>query len=107
MCATGVKWGCFIQSHPVKPGETYAVQADCLPRGASNPTVVVRWQTAESRWTHEHDDHTFVFKPREGIPAETEQRSAVQAGEWQTPKRRRQSRFVEFAIKPAFPRCYH
>ena len=25
---------------------------DCLPRGASNPTVVVRWQTAESRWTH-------------------------------------------------------
>ena len=63
--ATGVKWGCFIQSHPVKSGETYAVQADCLPRGASNPTLVVRWQTAESRWTHEHDDRTFGFKPRE------------------------------------------
>lgn len=64
--ATGVKWGCFLQSSSVRPGETYAVQADCLPRGASNPTLVVRWQTAGSRWTHEHDDRTFVFKPREG-----------------------------------------
>jgi len=63
--ATGVRWGCFIQSHAVKPGETYAIQADCLPRGASNPTLVVRWQTAESRWTHESDDRTFVFQPRE------------------------------------------
>lgn len=64
--ATKVKWGCFIQSHSVKPGETYAVEADCLPRGASNPTLVMRWQTAESRWTHEHDDRTFVFKPQQG-----------------------------------------
>jgi hypothetical protein len=64
--AMRVKSGCLIQSHPVKPGETYAVQADCLPQGASNPTLVVRWQTAESRWTHEPDDRTFVFKPREG-----------------------------------------
>ena len=35
--AARVKQGCLIQSHPVKPGETYAVQADCLPRGASKP----------------------------------------------------------------------
>jgi hypothetical protein len=61
-----VQWGCFIQSTPVKPGETYAIQADCLPRGASNPTLVVRWQTGESRWTHQHADRTFVFKPGEG-----------------------------------------
>jgi hypothetical protein len=64
--ATGVKRGCFMQSHNVKPGETYAVQVDCLPHGTSNPTLVVRWQTAESRWTHERDDRTFVFRPREG-----------------------------------------
>jgi len=64
--AMRVKSGCLIQSHPVKPGETYAVQADCLPQGASNPTLVVRWQTADSRWTHEPDDRTFLFKPREG-----------------------------------------
>lgn len=61
-----VKWGCFLQSHEVKPGETYAVQADCLSRGSSNPTLIVRWQTAESRWTHEADDHTFVFKSGTG-----------------------------------------
>jgi len=64
--AAGVKSGCFIQSHDVRPGETYAVQAECLPRGASNPTLIARWQTAEGRWTHEHDDRTFVFRPDEG-----------------------------------------
>ena len=63
---TGVKWGCFIQSHDVMPGETYAVQADCLPRGASSSTLVVRWQTPAGRWTHEPDDRTFVFKPGPG-----------------------------------------
>jgi len=61
-----VRWGCFLQSHEVKPGETYAVQADCLLRGSSNPTLIVRWQTAESRWIHEPDDRTFVFKPGTG-----------------------------------------
>lgn len=64
--AMTVKWGCFLQSHEVNPGETYAVQADCLSRGSSNPTLTVRWQTAESRWTHEPDDRTFVFKPGAG-----------------------------------------
>lgn len=60
--AAGVRWGCLIQAHDAKPGEAYAVRADCLPRGASNPTLVVRWQTGESRWTREKDDCTFVFK---------------------------------------------
>jgi hypothetical protein len=64
--ATAVKWGCFLQSHEVKPGETYAVQADCLSRGSSNPTLIVRWQTTGSRWTHEPDDRTFGFKPGAG-----------------------------------------
>ena len=24
---------------------------------------MVRWQTAEGKWTHEADDRTFTFKP--------------------------------------------
>ena len=47
-------------------GDTYAVEAACLSRGASNPTLVVRWQTAEGRWTHESDDRTFVFRLGDG-----------------------------------------
>ena len=62
--ASGVRRGCLIQTHPVEPGQTYAVQADCLARGSTHPTVVVRWQTAEGRWTRESDDRTFGFKPR-------------------------------------------
>jgi len=61
-----VKWGCFLQSHPVSPGDRHAVQADCLARGSSQPTLIVRWQTAEGRWIHEADDRKFGFKPREG-----------------------------------------
>jgi hypothetical protein len=64
--ATRVKWGCFIQSQPANPGELYAVQADCLPRGNSRPSLVVRWQTADSRWTREADDRTFAFKSQAG-----------------------------------------
>ncbi|HWQ92196.1 MAG TPA: hypothetical protein VN673_11035, partial [Clostridia bacterium] len=65
-CATRVQWGCLIQSYAVNPGEMYAVQADCLPRGKSMPTLVMRWQTAESRWTREPDDRTFAFQPQPG-----------------------------------------
>jgi len=64
--ATRVKWGCFIQSVPANPGETYAVLANGLSRGQSQPSVVVRWQTAESRWTREPDDRTFAFTPATG-----------------------------------------
>jgi hypothetical protein len=27
---------------------------------------MIRWQSAEGRWTHEQDDRTFVFKPSAG-----------------------------------------
>jgi len=64
--AVAVTWGCFLQSHDVKSGDTYVVQADCLARGHANPTLVVRWQTDESRWTHEADDRTFGFKSAAG-----------------------------------------
>ena len=65
-CATAVKWGCLIQSIPVNPGELYAIQADCLPKGKSQPTLIVRWQTADGRWTEENQDRTFAFKPYQG-----------------------------------------
>lgn len=63
--AAGVKWGCFLQSHQVKPGEIIAVRAGCLSRGSSKPTLVVRWQTAEGAWTRQSDDFTLVFKTGE------------------------------------------
>jgi len=56
--------GCFRRLHAVKSSDQ------------------VRWPTAESRWTHKHDDRTFVFKPHQGLPAATEPRSAAQSGEW-------------------------
>lgn len=61
--ASGVRRGCLIQAHAVEPGQTYAVQADCLDRGGTHPTLIVRWQTAQGRWTREAEDRTFTFKP--------------------------------------------
>lgn len=87
--AGGVRWGCLTQARDVKPGEAYAVRADCLPRGASNPTLVVRWQTAENRWTREKDDCTSVFRPIgegavESAPdARALQYTSAQAERWQ------------------------
>jgi len=60
--ATKVKWGCFIQGLTVQPGEEYAIEVSCRPRGQSQPTLVIRWQTAEERWTQEHLDQTFPFE---------------------------------------------
>jgi hypothetical protein len=64
--ANNVKWGCLIQGHPVTPGQTYAVAADCRVQGNSHPTLVVRWQTPQQRWTHEGDDRTFAFNKTAG-----------------------------------------
>jgi hypothetical protein len=57
-----VKWGCFIQGLAVQPGEEYAVEVSCRPQGHSQPTLVIRWQTDESRWTQEKLDRTFPFE---------------------------------------------
>ena len=57
--ATKVKWGCFIQSLDVQPGEQYAIEVSCRSHGNTQPTLVIRWQTAESRWTQEQLDQTF------------------------------------------------
>ena len=64
--AANVKWGCLIQGHPATPGQTYAVAADCRVQGNSHPTLVVRWQTPQQRWTHEGDDRTFAFNKTAG-----------------------------------------
>lgn len=80
--AVRVKWGCFLQAHPVQPGEKYAVQAACLPRGKSNPTLIVRWQTTEGRWTHESDDRTFVFSPDEPAVAAMEKPRLEPSANW-------------------------
>lgn len=64
--ATRVKWGCFIQGLTVQPGEEYAIESTCLPRGRTQPTLVIRWQTSEERWTQEHLDQTFPFAPGDG-----------------------------------------
>ena len=64
--ATKVKWGCFIQGLAVQPGEKYAVAVSCRSQGNSQPTLVVRWQTAESRWIQEKLDQTFPFESGDG-----------------------------------------
>lgn len=64
--ATKVKWGCFIQGLAVQPGEEYAIEVACRPQGRSQPTLVIRWQTAEERWTQEQLDQTFPFDASAG-----------------------------------------
>ena len=61
--ASKVKWGCFLQSQPARPGETFAVEAACQTRGAGHPTLVIRWQRADGAWTQWQEDRTFVFGP--------------------------------------------
>jgi len=61
--ASKVNRGCFLQAVPVRPGETLAVQAQCLPRGASNPSLIIRWQKEDGAWTQPQEDKTFLFKP--------------------------------------------
>lgn len=53
--------GCFIQKHPVKPGETYFVEAAARTRGGAIPTLVVRWQDAGEAWASWHLDATLTF----------------------------------------------
>jgi hypothetical protein len=59
--ATQVKNGCYLQSHPAQPGETYAIEAECRTTGASAPGVVIRWQRADGSWVRWDADATFTF----------------------------------------------
>jgi hypothetical protein len=54
--AARVADGCFIQSHPVAPGERYALSALCKIHGRGGAWLRIRWQTREGRWTAESQD---------------------------------------------------
>jgi len=64
--AARVSWGCFIQKIAAAPGQVFVIQADCRAQGTTSPGLTVRWQTPESKWTHEPDDRPFAFKRGEG-----------------------------------------
>jgi len=59
--AEGVANGCFLQSHPAKPGQTFALQAGRKLQGRGQAWMRVRWQTAEGSWTAETKDKVFSF----------------------------------------------
>ena len=59
--ATQVKNGCYLQSHPAQPGETYAIEAECRVTGATVPGLMIRWQKADGSWVRWDADATFTF----------------------------------------------
>ena len=52
----GITDGCFIQSYPAQPSEKYFVVGKARRRGAAEPHIRVRWQTAGGKWTAEARD---------------------------------------------------
>ncbi|HEY3323395.1 MAG TPA: hypothetical protein VGP72_23265 [Planctomycetota bacterium] len=65
--AVNVTNGCFLQKHEAKAGETYVIEADCLRKGGSACSILVRWQTKDGRWTLEHLDQAVSFLRVEGV----------------------------------------
>jgi len=59
--ATQVKNGCYLQSHPAQPGETYALEAECRTTGATVASLLVRCQRADGSWVRWDSDATFTF----------------------------------------------
>jgi len=59
--AVGVKNGCYLQSLPARPGETYAIEAECRLAGASVPGLMVRWQRADGSWVRWDADVALTF----------------------------------------------
>lgn len=59
--ASKVKWGCFLQKHPVKPGEYYYVALDAEKQGVGWIGMRIRWQDSDQKWTKEEDDRSFTF----------------------------------------------
>jgi len=59
--AAGVKDGCFIQKHKVKPGETYYVELAARTEGHAIPTLMIRWQREDGQWTRWDLDATLTF----------------------------------------------
>jgi hypothetical protein len=63
--AERVRDGCLLQQHRVRPGETYVVEAECLPRGLSSCRIRVSWKDAEGKWLHGDVARDFTFAPGE------------------------------------------
>ena len=59
--ASRVKNGCFLQSHPARPGETFVIEAGCRTSGTSIPGLMIRWQRADGTWVRWDADATFTF----------------------------------------------
>jgi hypothetical protein len=59
--ALHVKNGCFLQSHPTQPGDTYAVQAECRTAGGTAAGLAIRWQRADGTWVRWDADSRFTF----------------------------------------------
>jgi len=47
---SGVADGCFIQKHPVRPGERVFAAASVRWRGRGEPYLTMRWQDARGKW---------------------------------------------------------
>ncbi len=60
---TGVAHGCYIQKLKVRPGESYFVEASARTKGGAIPTLTVRWQDGEGKWTRWDLDVTVTFGP--------------------------------------------
>ncbi|MHC4405131.1 MAG: hypothetical protein ACYTG0_36255 [Planctomycetota bacterium] len=58
--AIGVANGCFIQGHPAKPGQRYAVRAVVRTQGRGDARIRVRWQIEDGKWTAEGKDRIFL-----------------------------------------------
>lgn len=64
--ATGAAHGCFIQSVDVKPGDHFAIQARRRLQGKGDAWILIRWKTADDKWTLEdHDQPLRAAGPRE------------------------------------------
>ncbi len=59
--ATGVMSGCYLQKRQARPGETYAIQAECRTTAATAPSLMIRWQRADGSWVRWDADATFTF----------------------------------------------
>ncbi len=59
-CLSGVQHGCWVQGVNAPPGRRFLVTAKVRQSGSGSPSLTVRWQTAEGKWTAESRDVRFA-----------------------------------------------
>jgi hypothetical protein len=57
---SGVKQGCYIQSIACAPGEFLAFELKAEAKGNASAYCMVRWKTAEGKWTQQSFDRSFT-----------------------------------------------